>query len=171
MVDKDGTPRIGGLSNVSVLPRPTGSTVEGKTNTNRLSRGHAPELTWPGTPQNPIDPVHPVEASDMYAFGVMAWEVRKRSSLSCVPQSAHLIQVLTGRQPFSEMTEVAATYSMLNGTRPPRPENHEISDTVWYMIECCWHHVPSKRMSAGEVVKLLENEAGCMPDSRTVPRA
>jgi hypothetical protein len=63
-----------------------------------------------------------------------------------------------GRPPFFEMTEVAATYSMLSGARPPRPNHHEISDRVWYMIERCWHIVPSKRMSVEEVVDLLEAE-------------
>ena len=69
------------------------------------------------------------------------------------------------------MTEFAATYSMLNGVRPPRQKNHEISDRLWYMIERCWHNVPSKRMSAGEAVQLLETEFGRTPNSRILPRA
>ena len=49
-------------------------------------------------------------------------------------------------------------YSMLNGSRPPRPNHHEITDRVWYLIERCWHNVPSKRMLVGEVVNLLKTE-------------
>lgn len=75
-----------------------------------------------------------------------------------IVQFAHMRQVLTGRPPFANMTEIAATYSMLNGARPPWPNHHEISDRVWYMVERCWHNVPSKRMSVGEVVDLLEAE-------------
>jgi hypothetical protein len=71
---------------------------------------------------------------------------------------AHSRQVLTGRPPFFETTEIAATYSMLNGVRPPRPNLHKISDRVWYMVERCWHNVPSERMPAGEVVDLLQAE-------------
>ena len=56
------------------------------------------------------------------------------------------------------MTEIAATYSMLNGARPPRPNHHKISDRVWRMIELCWHNVPSNRMLVGEAVNLLEAE-------------
>lgn len=82
---------------------------------------------------------------------------------------AHSGQVLTGHPPFFNMTEITATYSMLNGDRPPRPNlNHDISDRVWRMIEQCWHGVPSKRLSAGEAVKLLETE---LSDHRTLPRA
>ena len=58
------------------------------------------------------------------------------------------------------MTEIAATYSMLNGARPPRPNHHEMSDRLWYLIERCWHSVPSERMPAGEAADLLETELG-----------
>jgi len=44
--------------------------------TNRLSRGRAPELAAPGTSPNTADPTHRTKASDMYAFGVMTFEVR-----------------------------------------------------------------------------------------------
>ena len=73
-------------------------------------------------------------------------------------QFAYSIQVLTGRPPFFEMTEIAATYSMLSGARPPRPNHHEVSDRIWSMVERCWHTVPSRRMSIEEVVGLLEAE-------------
>jgi len=73
---------------------------------------------------------------------------------------AHWGQVLTGKPPFAEMTEIAATHSMLNGARPRRPNHHEVSDRVWQMIERCLHKVPSKRTAAGEVVNLLEIELG-----------
>jgi hypothetical protein len=75
-----------------------------------------------------------------------------------IVQFTHSRQVLTGRPPFFEMTEIAATYTMLNGTRPSRPNHHEVSDRIWRMIERCWHTVPSRRVSAGEVVELLEAE-------------
>ena len=42
--------------------------------TDRLSRSRAPELAGAGT-SNLVDPTHPTQASDMYAFGVMAFEV------------------------------------------------------------------------------------------------
>ena len=102
-------------------------------------------------------PTTPFKACDIYDFGVMAYEVRTVSRP--VPaQSAYPGQVLTGRPPFSELTEVAAMCSMLKGDRPPRPSNQEISNRVWYMVEQWWHAVSSQRMSIGEVVALLETE-------------
>jgi len=73
---------------------------------------------------------------------------------------AHSTQVFTGRLPFYEMTEMAATYSMLSGARPPRPDNHDIPDRVWDVIERCWDSVPSRRLSVGEAVRILETELG-----------
>jgi hypothetical protein len=45
--------------------------------TNALSRGCAPELAVPGMSPNATDATHPTKASDMYAFGVMTFEVRE----------------------------------------------------------------------------------------------
>lgn len=73
---------------------------------------------------------------------------------------AHSRQVLTGRPPFFDMTEVAATYSMVNGARPQRQHHQRISGRVWYIIERCWHNLPSERMSVSEVVNLLEIGTG-----------
>ena len=50
-------------------------------NTDRLSRSRAPELVGPGTSSNLTDPTHQTKASDMYAFGVMAFEVWINSSV------------------------------------------------------------------------------------------
>ena len=67
------------------------------------------------------------------------------------------------------MNEVAATYSMLTGVRPSRQTRHNIPDRVWYMMERCWNDVPSKRMSAEEVVNLLETELSLISTSRAYP--
>jgi len=75
LVDKDGAARIAGLSNVSGLPCSTIWTGEGAAGTDRLSRSLAPELACSGIPPNLTEPSHPTKASDMYAFGVTAWEV------------------------------------------------------------------------------------------------
>jgi len=161
LVDKDGTPRIAGLGSAPTSPHSTARNLEGRASTDRLSRGCAPELNWPGASSNLTDPT---KASDVYAFGVMAWEVQT-DSFVWHHQFAHSRQVITGRPPFSEMTEIAASYSMLSGARPPRPDHHEISDGVWYMIEQCWDGVPSRRLSIGEVISILETESGRTPAS------
>ncbi|KAF9641926.1 hypothetical protein BDM02DRAFT_3000051 [Thelephora ganbajun] len=86
-----------------------------------------------------------IKASDMHAFGVTAFEV------------------LTGRPPFYEINEISATYLMLSGSRPPRPDHHKVSDPVWRMIQSCWNPVASRRMPIKEVVTLLEAELSGIP--------
>jgi len=159
LVDKDGTPHIGGLGNVRIPPH---STVRDEMGTIKVCRSCAPELARPGMSPNSDDPTHPTKPTDMYAFGVTAWEVRKYQFV-LYRSVCSLEQILTGRPPFSDMTEIAATYSMLNGNRPPRPNRSVISDRLWYMVERCWRGRSSERISAGEVVKLLEEESSCIP--------
>lgn len=169
LVDKDGNTRIAGLGNPTTFPHSPALTTGGRVSTDRLSRNRAPEMTRPGASQNLTDPTYPTKAGDMYAFGVLAWEVGAGSFVHCCLFTRSR-QVLTGRPPFSEMTEIAATYSMLSGARPPRPDGCKISDRVWDMIERCWHDAPSRRLSVGEVVSLLGTELGrtsdfCLPSS------
>ena len=75
LIDKDGAPRIGGLGNAFTLPNPAAQIVEGRMGTNRFSRACAPELTVPGASRDATDPKPRTKASDMYAFGVMTFEV------------------------------------------------------------------------------------------------
>ena len=56
---------------------------------------------------------------------------------------------------------------MLSGARPSRPDNREVSDLVWRIIEGCWHSVASRRMPIEEVVPLLEAEQSHIPTSVT----
>jgi len=83
LVDKNGIPRITGLGNATVLPSAGSATKteRGRASADQLSRYHAPEITWPGTPLDPTGPMRPTKASDMYAFGVMAGEVRTNSDV------------------------------------------------------------------------------------------
>jgi len=131
LVDADGTPRIAGLGNATISGL-AGPTMEDEIPTGQVA---APELM--GMHPSVINSTHPTKADDMHDFGVMAYEV------------------LTGRPTFPDVPEIAAACSMLSGTRPPRPDNHAVTDVLWYMIERCWHTIPSRRITASEVVDLL----------------
>jgi hypothetical protein len=70
LVDLDGTARIAGLGSALILGRST--TARSAMSVEGLFRGSAPELMYPeelglSYPRNS-------KASDVYAFGVLAWE-------------------------------------------------------------------------------------------------
>ncbi|KAF9647214.1 kinase-like protein [Thelephora ganbajun] len=145
LVDKSGIPLIASLGSVHILHHYTTWTVESGPGNGRLSRSCAPELAGPGFPPNGSDSTLPTKASDLHSFGVMAFEI------------------LTGRPPFDGMTEIAVAYLMLRGDRPPRPDHHKVSGSVWQMIQSCWNPVASRRMPIEEVVTLLEVELSRIP--------
>ena len=83
LVDKDGTPRIAGLGNAFAFSHSTVQKMEGRASADRPPRGHALGLTWSVKSPHISDPTYLTEASDMYAFGVMAWEVWTDYSVRC----------------------------------------------------------------------------------------
>ena len=126
--------------------------------------GHgSPELAWPRTSPNTIDV--PTKAGDMYAFGGLAYEVRT-DFFPWYYSVRSQTQILAGESAFSKMTEVAAKHMMFSGLRPPRPDNHRVSNVVWKMVQSCWDPVGPRRMLIEEVVALLEAELG---DTTTGP--
>ena len=73
MVDGNGIPHIAGLGNACVLPRSRSWTPQGETAADPLYFNDSHELTWPVTPSNTLDV--PTKADNIYAFGVIAYEV------------------------------------------------------------------------------------------------
>ena len=98
-------------------------------------------------------------ASDVYAFVVLAWEVKMgfvASLNDLLKWNAVYCWVFAGRAPFSDKSVIARVNSMPNGYRPTRPGHPELSDRVWRMIEGCWKDDPAKRKKVTEVVAVLE---------------
>lgn len=75
LVDKDGAAWIAGLSNASIPPHSTLRTMGGGANAGWIPHGDVLGPTWPVRSPDLTDPTYPTKACDMYAFGVMAWEV------------------------------------------------------------------------------------------------
>ena len=59
---------------------------------------------------------------------------------------------------FPNLSYHTVVYLMLEGSRPPRPDDPELSDRVWDMINLCWESTPSQRITIADVVYVLETE-------------
>ncbi|TDL21451.1 kinase-like protein, partial [Rickenella mellea] len=69
--------------------------------------------------------------SDIYSFG-------------CV-----CLEIMTGNVPFSELTDMAVTFAIMQNKSPQRPVGNYIEygldDSLWNTIESCWNGIPSQR--------------------------
>jgi hypothetical protein len=65
-----------------------------------------------------------------------------------------LVQLYTGRPPFSEVSEVAALFKIVNGERAQRPTGiPAMSDTLWQRVTEFWAGDPPTRPSSKVVVQ------------------
>ncbi|KAK7054529.1 hypothetical protein VNI00_003727 [Paramarasmius palmivorus] len=75
-------------------------------------------------------------ASDIYAFGCL------------------VVEVYTGRPPFSDVShDTQVLCKIYRGERPDRPCN--MSDSLWNLVQACWHQKSECRPSAEHVVHEL----------------
>jgi len=94
--------------------------------------------------------------SDIYSFGCIS------------------LQVLSGKQPWSEIKEeLCVVFSLAQGLNPARPECHKIDDQHWNLIQQCWSPVqerPSAESVIASIQLLLRNSQPCSaspPERRT----
>ncbi|KAF9777644.1 kinase-like domain-containing protein [Thelephora terrestris] len=139
LVGPDGIPRIAGFGSSLMMSRPDLGSDEDVVG---FHRGSAPELMRPPKPGKPVTRI--TKESDMYAFGMLTWEI------------------FSGKDPFRGDLDATVVVRVLKGDRPPHPKNcNGLSRQVWNMVKVCWSDSPSRRMTVGEVLNLLD--AACRP--------
>lgn len=131
-----------------MLPNIVSQGVDGSAGSN-VSRWCSPEILRAGSSEL-------TKASDVYAFGMLAYEVG--FSFRMVPPSYSIcFQIFSGRVPFHDRQDVAAVITVITtNERPPRPAHQQLSDQLWEMIERCWQKDPLQRPAIREVVAFLE---------------
>ena len=83
----------------------------------------------------------PTRESDCYALGMVVYEI------------------LSGQAPYSP--SCAPLLEILRGVRPERPQGAQgawFTDEIWGMLELCWKHEPSERISAKTVLPYLQGD-------------
>jgi len=75
------------------------------------------------------------------------------SQVSLSPNADRMCaQILTGRLPFSHRRrDSMVVYDVCHGRRPLRPSNPEMTDSMWEMVQSCWHEDPNKRSTMATV--------------------
>jgi serine/threonine protein kinase len=155
-IDGQGTTRIAGfasatLPDIDITPEGVDVLVE--------ARWCSPELLQPGA--NGLNKARATKASDMYAFGMLAYEAS--SGFRTVPR-LHSIwaQIFSGQVPFHDkQNTVAVITAITTDERPPRPTHQELSDQLWELIEKCWQTDPSHRPTIREVVAFMSEDSYC----------
>jgi serine/threonine protein kinase len=92
-------------------------------------------------------------ATDVYAFGCVCFEVTVfRVSALC----SEIVQLYTGRPPFSSLPEPAALMRVLDGERPERqPGLPAMSDRLWQHVTEFWAQSPDTRPPTRFVVQKM----------------
>ena len=65
-----------------------------------------------------------------------------------------MLKVFTGRCPFPELTDLVAVSEIMEGERPARPQERDLTDSVWDMTVRCWQEDPVLRPRIERVVTI-----------------
>ena len=91
-----------------------------------------------------LDPEHlnfkssrPTQASDCYALGMV------------------ILEVLSGRAPYSQFKAIIVVPMVLKGIHPERPETPWFTDNLWRTLEQSWSPQPKDRPTVGAILEGL----------------
>ncbi|KAF9469341.1 kinase-like domain-containing protein [Collybia nuda] len=107
------------------------------------TRWLAPELIHPD--DFGLTAFQKTRATDIYAFAYV------------------ILEIFTGNLPFVDIANDAEViYRVIQGVRPRKPVEYNdpgviVEDYMWDMVERCWEHHPSERMTITDVLRNLEN--------------
>ncbi|KAK1227130.1 hypothetical protein PQX77_009870 [Marasmius sp. AFHP31] len=76
-----------------------------------------------------------------------------------------IIEILTGKPPFSDLFDGAVIANVLfNHARPPRPTESWCPDCIWKLVERCWIQDSRKRPTARYIHSYLKGRVSMIPD-------
>jgi len=96
------------------------------------------------------------ELLDPDLFGVGDGRPTKRSD--CYALGMVILEVLSGKPPFSNYNGMTAMKKIVEGERPGRPEGEEgvwFTADLWEMLEQCWSLEPERRPTIDDVFRCL----------------
>jgi serine/threonine protein kinase len=104
--------------------------------------------------------------TDIYSLGCVALQ---GSSLDTdatpILISARSLQVLSDKQPWSDIREDAAVVlSLARGQKPGRPESRTLNDSHWNLIQQCWSAI-EEHPAADAIIPTIEQFLSYCPQS------
>ena len=139
LIDEDGNARLADFGLLTIVLESTHHTNSSTSTSAGTKRWMSPEL---------LDPDHfgckssrPTKDSDCYALGMV------------------ILEVLSGKPPFTNCNDVGVVRKVIEGEHPGRPQGREevwFTDDLWEMLERCWSSQPERRPAVDAVLQCLE---------------
>ena len=139
LIDQDGRARLADFGLLIIVSDSTYHTSSSTPKSAGTTRWMSPEL---------LDPVRfgredgrATKESDCYALGMV------------------ILEVLSGKPPFSGDGGFIVMRKVIEGERPGRPEGKEkvwFTDELWEILEQCWLPQPERRPAIDAVLECLE---------------
>jgi len=139
LIDKDRHARLADFGLLTVTSDSTDFTASNSHVTGGTTRWMSPEILNPD--MFGLKDSRPTKESDCYALGMV------------------VLEVLSGRPPFTPDKDFIVMRKVIDGERPRRPEGSEgawFTDDLWGMLELCWATLPEGRPSTEVVFECLE---------------
>ena len=143
MIDKDRHARLTDFGLLTITSDPTNFTAPSPHVTGGTTRWMSPEILDPD--RFGFKDSRPTKESDCYALGMV------------------VLEVLSGRPPFTPDNKFVVMRKVPDGERPGRPEGPErawFTDDLWGMLQRCWAARSDSRPSIGAVLECLERASG-----------
>ena len=139
LIDQDGRARLADFGLLIIVSDSTYHTSSSTPKSAGTTRWMSPEL---------LDPVRfgredgrATKESDCYALGMV------------------ILEVLSGKPPFSGDSGLVVMRKVIEGERPGKPEGKEevwFADDLWEILEQCWLPQPERRPAIEAVLECLE---------------
>ena len=135
MIDKSGHARIADFGLLTVISEASHTSASSSITNAGTVRWMSPELLHPE--HFGFKDSRPTKASDCYALGMV------------------ILEVLSGRAPYNQFTQLVVTWMVIEGTLPERPEGPWFTDDLWRTLERCWSPQPKDRPAIEVVLECL----------------
>ena len=143
LIDKDHHARLADFGLLTITSDSTNFAPSSSHMTSGTMRWMSPEILDPDL--FGFKDSRPTKESDCYALGMV------------------VLEVLSGRPPFTPDKDFIVIRKVIDGERPGRPEGPEgawFTDDLWRMLELCWEVRPNSRPSIEAVLECLERVSG-----------